>query len=128
MSTTSTVAVAGRPVDVFRHGAWLPGAIVGIDATHRTARVEYETPGGAVKSCTVRLPSGNGTMRLKRGSTFDGTAYTGQRFPRTAKTHKCIHCEQTKTARSFPTDGPDWRLGECRECRDSRTASGLAGR
>ena len=120
--------VEDRPVDVLKHGKWLPGAIVGIDASHGTVRVRYQSPNGSERECNVDLPNGNGTMRLKRGSTYDGTAYTGKRFPRDAKTHKCVRCGDVKVARAFPTDGPDYRLGECRDCRDSRTASGILGR
>ena len=119
-----TALAEGRSVDVEVRGKWLPGSIVSIDPDKRNVRVEYATSTGT-KTKVVALPNGRGTMRLKRGSTFRGDGVTGKRFPRSQKTHICNHCGERKNAKAFPTDGLDWRLGECRDCRDARTPSGL---
>jgi hypothetical protein len=120
----SETAIVERPVKVRKNGNWLPGAIVSMDAGKGRVRIRYTSANGKVKEFTTD-PRGNEDVILTRGSTLDGSGVTGKRFPRTQKTHVCSTCEVRKDARSFPTDGPDSRLGECRECRDGRTLSGL---
>ena len=115
----------GRPVEIYRNGSWLPGAIIEINPQTMRARVRYTTKAGNERFTTVTDPDGDGTMVLTRGSTVTGTAVTGKRFPRDAKNHVCASCRRRLPGRKFPTDGPEHRLGECRRCRDERTPSGM---
>jgi transcription elongation factor Elf1 len=45
------------------------------------------------------------------------------RFPRNRKTFTCESCNEKKPSTSYPTVGTDQRVGECRACRDQRTAA-----
>lgn len=52
---------------------------------------------------------------------------TGHRFPSADYDHTCTGgCGRTLEANKFPTiSGQPWRLSECRECRDLRTAAAV---